>query len=113
MNTHERRRAQRTRLTSLVEVVVSDGRDARAVCRILDISPFGLRLEFVTSEDAGRFAHCHTLTVAQCGRAFEGILLGSACEIKWRQGAILGALFSPPLGVALEELGANLEFTSF
>lgn len=113
MNTHERRSAQRTTLTSLVEVVVSDGRDGQAVCRILDISPFGVRLEFVAYEDAERFAHCQALSVTQCGEAFEGMLLGRTCEIRWRQGAILGALFSAPLGVVLEELGTNLEFTSF
>ena len=112
MNTHERRETPRISLSSLVEVVVSDGRDAQAACRILDISPFGLRLEFIASKDAERFAHCQALTVARCAQAIQDMLLGKACEVRWRQGATLGARFRDPLAVSLEGLGMNLEFTS-
>ncbi len=113
MNIHDRRSAQRTTLSRLVEVAVSDGRDAQAVCRIIDISPFGLRLEFVSAEDAKRFSHCRVLNVIGCGEAIQALLLHKSCEVRWRQGAILGARFQAPLGVPLEGPGMDMEFTSF
>jgi len=112
MSTPERRKSPRLAPTSLLEVVVNDGSDAQALCRILEISPSGLRLEFSTPEDAGRFASCPRVTVTRCGKAIADLLLGRACAVRWRQGSALGVRFETPLEVTLGELGDNLEFVS-
>ncbi len=110
MSTHERRASPRLASANLAEVVVSDGSGAQAVCRIQDISPFGLRLEFVEPGDAARFAACRALTVVRCEEAIAAMLQGRACEVRWRDGATLGARFEPSLGVSLAELGMSAEF---
>lgn len=113
MSTQERRTSPRLAPAGLMEIIVSDGDRAQAACRILDISPFGLRLEFVEPGDAERFADCRTLTVCACGEAIAGMLQDSCLEVRWRNGGTLGASFEPPLGVSLAELGMRAEVVRY
>lgn len=113
MSMHERRASPRLPVHGQVEVVVSDGRHAQAHCRIVDISPTGLRLEFMEPPDAGHFTDRTAVRIVQCGEPVQGMLLGKACRVSWRGGNAFGARFETPLEISLSELGMNAQFVPF
>ncbi|WP_029894338.1 PilZ domain-containing protein [Desulfohalovibrio reitneri] len=92
----ERRKAQRTPVSAPDEVVIS-GSGVEAVCRVRDLSPYGLRLEFTAPAQAEAVRRGATLRIASCEGPMGGLLCEASFTVVWKKGDSCGAQFARPL----------------
>lgn len=108
----ERRQSDRLQIPRLDEVLLRNREGASSLCRIHDISPFGMRFEFAPSSPLAAETGTN-LVVDGCPDALQAMLLNQQCQVVWRRGRECGARFNTPLRFSLPELGEVVQYVQY
>lgn len=109
----ERRKSRRKAVRGLNEIMVSAQDGPGVACRILDLSPHGMRLSFSNASHASGIVTGGRLQVGDCPELLAPLLVERGLLVVWTEERACGVRFDIPLRCALDEWEAGAKFVTF
>jgi hypothetical protein len=113
MSDSERRQSNRLNLVGLDRITIRCPDGTGANCLILDISPFGMKLEVTSAVTAEDLTTGAPIQVVDCPRPLNNLLGGVECHVQWKRRNHCGVSFSEALQLTLGEIGEAAEYVAY